>query len=380
MANAAGTLLRRTRLGGDRDDKLFFAQVREDPRLELTALAGCLDGRIAIVSSGGCTALSLVAAGATDVIAVDLNRTQNHVVELKAAALARLGPGGTLPFVGGLAASATERLHTYDGLRDGLSAGARAYWDRHRRAIGRGLLTAGKTDRFVATVFAAVRGIAEPPSRIDALFACSTLDEQRELYHGSWDNRRWRAMFQVLFNRFVWNRVLDPSFFEHADTPSFADYFHRQVEHCLTELPVRDNYFLHHLLRGTYPVDVDGGVPPYLDAPGADAWAAADDRLAVVDGTFLDFLRTAADASLAGFSLSNICEWLTAEQIDELFGEIVRTARPGARLCFRNFLGWTDVPERWQPRLVVTPLGDELIGQDRSMAQRRFVVCDIPAA
>ena len=36
------------------------------------------------VSSGGCTALSLLAAGAGRVHAVDLNTTQNHVVELKA--------------------------------------------------------------------------------------------------------------------------------------------------------------------------------------------------------------------------------------------------------------------------------------------------------
>jgi S-adenosylmethionine-diacylglycerol 3-amino-3-carboxypropyl transferase len=373
----ADTVVRRERLGGAIEDKLFFAQVREDPRLELAALAGCLDGPIAIVSSGGCTALSLVAAGATDVAAIDLNRTQNHVVELKAAALARLGPGGTLPFVGGQAVVAADRLATYDDLREVLGPDARAYWDAHRRAIGRGVLTAGKTDRFVAAVFGAARVVAEPRSRVDALLACSTVEEQRALYHRSWDNRRWRAMFQVLFNRFVWSRVLDPSFFEHADTPSFADYFHGCVEHCLTELPVRDNYFLHHMLRGTYPVEVEGGVPPYLDVAGAEALAATGERLRLVDGTFLDHLRTLDDGAVAGFSLSNICEWLTPDQIDELLAEIVRTARPGARLCFRNFLGWTDVPERWRGRLVVDPMGDELIGQDRSMAQRRFVVCDV---
>jgi S-adenosylmethionine-diacylglycerol 3-amino-3-carboxypropyl transferase len=376
----ADTVVRRERLPGAVDDKLFFAQVREDPRLELAALAGCLDGPIAIVASGGCTALSLVAAGATDVVTIDLNPTQNHVVELKAAALTRLGPGGTLRFVGGQAATAPDRLATYEGLRDGLGPGARAYWDEHRKAVGRGILTAGKTDRFVAKVFAVARVVAEPRSRVDALLACTTLDEQRALYHRSWDNRRWRALFQVLFNRWVWNRVLDPSFFEHTDTPNFADYFHDRVEHCLTELPVRDNYFLHHMLRGTYAVGVEGGVPPYLDEGSADALARTGESLRLVDGTFLDHLRRTEDGTVAGFSLSNICEWLTPEQIDELFAEIVRAARPGARLCFRNFLGWTDVPEHWRERMVEQPMGDELIGQDRSMAQRRFVVCDVMPA
>jgi S-adenosylmethionine-diacylglycerol 3-amino-3-carboxypropyl transferase len=79
---------------------------------------------------------------------------------------------------------------------------------------------------------------------------------------------------------------------------------------------------------------------------------------------------------MAGFSLSNICEWLTPTEIDEFFGEIVRTARPGARLCFMNFLGWTPVPERWQHQVKEDPeLGENLIKRDQSMLQRRIAVC-----
>ena len=50
--------------------------------------------------------------------------------------------------------------------------------------------------------------------------------------------------------------------------------------------------------------------------------------------------------------ISNICEWLPATAIDELFAEIVRTAAPGARLCFRNFVGWSEVPEAWRSVVV----------------------------
>src|SRR5688500_5787764 len=87
-----GPLLRRTRLQDAGGDRLFFAQVREDPELELSALGDALDGPVAIIGSGGCTALSLVAAGAADVVAVDANPVQNHVTELKAVAVAELGP------------------------------------------------------------------------------------------------------------------------------------------------------------------------------------------------------------------------------------------------------------------------------------------------
>jgi S-adenosylmethionine-diacylglycerol 3-amino-3-carboxypropyl transferase len=377
MGDTTTRPLTRTAVPGAKADKLFFAQVREDPLLELTALEGCLDGPLVIVSSGGCTALSLVAAGASDVVAVDLNRTQNHVVELKAVALAELGPAGALPFVGGLHATAEDRSVTYDRLRERLSLDARAYWDGRRRAVTRGILTAGKTDRFARTIFGAVRWLVHPRRRIDALFACASLEEQQELYREQWDNRRWRAMFQILFNRFVWNRVLDPAFFENTDTPSFAAFFHDQIEHSLTEVPTPTNYFLHHLLRGSYPVTVPDGVPPYLDECRAEALGAVAERLTLVDAPFLDYLRRRDDASVAGFSLSNICEWFGDDEFDQLLTEIVRTARPGARLCLRNFLGWSEIPERWRGQVHRLPLGDDLIGQDRSMVQRVFIVCDI---
>jgi S-adenosylmethionine-diacylglycerol 3-amino-3-carboxypropyl transferase len=377
-ASREGAAIRRIAVGESCDDRLFFAQVREDPRLELSALAAHLDGPIAVVASGGCTALSLVAVGATDVTAVDLNRTQNHVVELKAVALAELGPAGALGFLGGVPQSARARATTYGQLRPGLGRAARAYWDGRPGAVAQGVLGAGVTERFMAGLARAVRGVVHPRRRIDALLACETVAEQRELYDRSWDTRRWRALFALLCNRFVLRRTYDPGFFSNVGRPSFARHFHDVVEHTLTELPVRDNYFLHHVLRGTYPAAVDGAVPPYLSSAGAVVPGEVRDRLTIVDAAFVEYLRSCADSSIAGFSLSNICEWLTEAEIGELFAEIARTARPGARLCFRNFVGWTEVPASW--RSVIREdiaLGNDLIDRDRSLCQRRIAVCDI---
>ena len=59
----------RIALSGAVHDRLFFAQVREDPCVELTALRPGPDDEVVVVSSGGCTALSLLAAGAGRVVA-----------------------------------------------------------------------------------------------------------------------------------------------------------------------------------------------------------------------------------------------------------------------------------------------------------------------
>ncbi|SRR5216683_6694022 len=374
----AARAVSRIEVPGARDDRLFFAQVREDPLLELEAFAGHLDGALAVVSSGGCTALSLVAAGAGQVIGVDLNRTQNHIVDLKAAVTATAGPDQALAFLGGTPAAPAERTETYRACRGALTPGARLYWDAHPEAITRGVLNAGVSERLIGSIAWMIRRLAHPRARVERFLRCGTLDEQRQFYDREWDSVRWRLLHHLMANRVVLRKVYDPAFFQHIENPSFARHFLRLAEHVLTELPVRDNYFFHHIYLGYYRSGLGGGTPPYLAPENAAAMSAAAGRLTLVDGPLLAYLRSCPEGSLAGFSLSNICEWLTPGETDDLLGEIVRTARPGARLCFRNFVGWTEVPGRW--RDVVREdraLGEALIARDRSMMQHRIAVCDI---
>jgi S-adenosylmethionine:diacylglycerol 3-amino-3-carboxypropyl transferase len=370
-------LLRET-LFGAREGRLFFAQVREDPLLEIEALAPHAARRVVVVSSGGCTALSMLGAGAGQVIAVDLNATQNHLLELKTAAIVELPLAEAIAFLGGTPAPERSRLAAYRRLRRALSPRARVYWDEHGQMIRRGVLDSGVSERLIRLIVGVVRAAIHPPSRIRRLLACGTLEEQRLIYEREWNTRRWRLLFTALLNRWVFSRAYEPEFFQYVRNPSFAEHFYRLVEHGLTELPVDDNYFLHHILTGSYPVGAPGGVPPYLTEAGVRVARERRDHLSLVDGSYTACLRGLPDASVDGFALSNICEWLSADGIDLLFTEIARTAAPGATLCFRNFVGWTEIPTRWRRRFVEDQARSrELSARDRSLIQPRIAVCRI---
>lgn len=372
---------RRISLPGAVNDRLFFAQVREDPALEIEALGAGAEDTLVVVSSGGCTALSLLATGTGNVVAVDLNASQNHIVELKLAAVSGLAATEATRLLGGWPAPPAWRWSTYQQLRTSLTPAAQAYWDARRGPIEAGVIASGVSERFIGVVMRVVRTAIHPPSRVRRLLACRTLEEQRELYAREWDSRRWRLLFTALLNRVVFRKTYSPAFFQHVDNPSFARHFYGLAKHALTEVPVGTNYFVHQMLTGSYPQAVAGGLPPYLDPDCATWLTGAAARLMMVDGSYGDFLKTCAAASFDGFALSNICEWLTPEQVDELFAEIVRTARPGARLVFRNFVGWTDLPARWSDILIEdSDLGERLIAKDRSAVQRRFVICRVAAA
>jgi S-adenosylmethionine-diacylglycerol 3-amino-3-carboxypropyl transferase len=132
------------------------------------------------------------------------------------------------------------------------------------------------------------------------------------------------------------------------------------------------------MLRGTYRTAIVGGVPPYLDRAAHSATRERLDNLELVDGGYAEYLGTCDDDSVDGFALSNICEWLDGEQIHYLFSQIVRVARPGARVCFRNFVGHTEMPQAFRSTIVEdVEAGRAAIRRDRSCLQARFVTCRV---
>ena len=361
-------------VAGARTDRLYFAQVREDPELELDALAPALGGTIVAVGSGGCTALSLLARGTGSVIAVDLNSAQSNLIELKAVAISILGRERALGFLGGAPALPAVRVAIYTQLRSGLCQAARSYWDARLDAIRGGVLGAGVSERLIRTVVRALGFAGHGRRRMLRLLACRTLDEQRRIYAREWRTTAWRMLLRFLLSRRRLTGVYDRRFFHRVDDDAFGDRFVARIEHGLTALPAATNYFLHHMVTGQYPEGRDEALPPYLTADGAAAVGARRDRLTLVDGGLTEYLRTRADSSIDGFVLSNICEWLDPWSIEALFAEVVRTAVPGAVVCLRNFLGFTEVPSAWTHAIVEDRTrGELMIARDRSLLQRRFV-------
>lgn len=326
--------LRRTSVGDGQAGRLVFSQVREDPSVDVALVGPGPDDHVVVVTSGGCTGLAMLAAGAGRVTAVDRNSAQNDLADAITAALTTFDHATMLRFVGATPAPAGERRARYAEIRPLLTDEARSRWDDHGRLVARGLVHAGLTERAAVPIAFAIRHLVEGSTTVDALLAAGDLRAQADLFDRRWDNRRWRAMFALTLNRFTC-RPLYKGFFDNVDQARFSEVFRSGIDHALRDVPVADNWYLHDLFEGGFRDDC---LPPHLGVEAQATIAANRDRLTLVDGSVAALLRSLPDGEVHGFCLSNVGEWLAPDDFVALLREVVRAGAPGAVVVFRNFI------------------------------------------
>jgi len=326
--------LHRIDLGDGRAGRVVFAQVREDPSVDVALVGPRPDSHVVVVTSGGCTALAMLGAGAGRVTAVDRNHAQNDMADIVTAALTVFDHGAMLRFLGATTGPAPDRLDLYDRLRPVLTEEGRRRWDGRRRLVVRGVLHAGLTERAAVPLTFAIRHLVQRPSTVAALLAAGDVAAQQDVFDRRWDNRRWRAMFALTLNRFTC-RPLYKGFFANVDSSRFSQVFRAGVDHALRDVPVAENWYLHDLFEGGFREDC---LPPHLRPEAQATIRAGRDRLTLVDGSVAALLRSLPDGDVDGFCLSNVGEWLTEHDFTALLREVVRAAAPGAVVVFRNFV------------------------------------------
>jgi len=356
-------------------ERLLFGQCWEDPRLDRAALRVRPGDVVLSVTSGGCNTLSLAALDPQRVIAVDLNATQNYLLELKIAGIRCLDYTGYLRLLG--VRESGLRWNLYRGVRHELSPLARAYWDSQRHAIESGVLRAGRYERYLAT-FRRLLQVIHGPHKIRQLFDCESIEQQRRFYDERWDTYAWRLFFRIFFSRTVLGMGgLDPDFFTYVSgLRSFGEHFRRLARHALVDLPIRDNYFIAQICLGRYLNE--HAMPPYLRVEHFETLRNTVGRIEIITGELGDVLRRMPSNSVDRFNFSNVFEWVPQQVFEEILRETHRVARPAARLCYRNLL----VRRRHPASLdhMFTPreeLAAGLLWQDRSFVYSHFEVAEV---
>jgi S-adenosylmethionine-diacylglycerol 3-amino-3-carboxypropyl transferase len=356
-------------------ERLIFAQCWEDPRMDAESL--CLQpGKTAlVVTSGGCTALSLALLRPDRIFAVDLNAAQSNVLRLKIAGVKRLDHAEYLELLGVRPSKRRNRLYTR--CRPYLPPAAAEYWDAHMPLIEAGILRAGRYERYLAA-FRRLLLLIEGRRKIAQLFTPRSLADRRRFYEEQWNTRLWRLCFRLFFSRPVLGAMgLDRSFFTYVDgIEHFGAHFLRLTRHALVDLSPQENYFAAQICLGRY-LD-EKTMPPYLLAENYQRLQSAVDAIEVETMELGAFLARMADCSIDAFAYSNIFEWMPLDRFEECLRQTHRVAKPDARLCYRNLLVKRQTPSNlssmFRPE---TALAGRLLAGDRSWVYSNFEVATV---
>ncbi|MEQ6334860.1 DUF3419 family protein [Sphingobium sp. MK2] len=321
---------------------LVYAQIWEDPAVDMEALAITPDSHVVTIASGGCNVLSYLTADPAKITAVDLNTAHIALNELKLMA-ARTLPDHAAFHRFFAQADSKENIAAYrDIVAPHLDEATRRYWEGRdligRRRIGgfaRGIYKHGLLGRFIgaAHLLARVHGVD-----LRRMLAATSRAEQREIFE-----REVAPIFDRAFVRWLTSQPaslfglgIPPAQFEALAGNARMDVVLKaRLEKLACDFDLKDNYFAVQAFGRGY-AGGEGPLPPYLQAANHDAVRSRADRVDVRHANFTDFLREQPDASADRYILLDAQDWMDDEQLNALWAQITRTARPGARVLFRT--------------------------------------------
>jgi S-adenosylmethionine-diacylglycerol 3-amino-3-carboxypropyl transferase len=341
---------------------LVYPQIWEDPVIDMEALRLGPGDHVVAIASGGCNILSYLTGNPARITAVDLN--ENHVAlnRLKIAAARHL-PDHTAFYRFFGKADDRANIEAYDRfLKARLDEPTRSYWGRRdlagRRRIGqfaRNIYRKGLLGWMIGTGHAVARLHGCNPRR---LLDAGSLAEQRAIFEAE--------MRPVFGSRLVKWLVSNPASLYGLGIPpaqyrsllsaarpgaGMEDVLVQRLERLACDFPIRDNYFAWQAFGRAY---LPGGasVPPYLSPEHFAAIRVRAERVEVLHANLIDHLAECPAQSRDAYVLLDAQDWMTDEVLNRLWREIVRTARPGARVIFRTAAVESLLPGRLDPDLL----------------------------
>lgn len=338
---------------------LVYAQIWEDPVVDMEALAITPESHVVTIASGGCNVLSYLTADPARITAVDLNTAHVALNRLKLAAARHLPDYADFRRFFGDADTPDNVTAYFRHVAPHLDEVSRRYWEGRdlagRRRIGmfgKGAYRKGLLGGFIGTAHILARLYGIDPA---ALLAARDMDEQRRLF-----DEKLAPLFDRRFIR--WLTSQPASLFGLGIPPAqyvalcgesdMASVLRARLEKLACGHDLRQNYFAWQAFGRGYGKQDHAPLPPYLQREHHTAVAERAERVNVEHANMTEWLATQPSGSVDRYVLLDAQDWMNDRQLNALWGEITRTARPGARVLFRTAAEPSLLPGRVAPALL----------------------------
>ncbi|MCE9598787.1 MAG: BtaA family protein [Spirochaetia bacterium] len=283
-----------------------YNQVWEDYEVDRLALGVQPGQNLLMIASGGCNVLNTLLEDPAKIYALDQNQAQLQLLERKIEAIRR-GYGELWKDFGIPAQSRNDSVYAHGSY-------ARFRW--------------------VRKFFQAVCG----NSRLRQFIESPDLTAQGRIYIEEIEPRLWRLPVRVLPTALAgvcgmhWRQVL---YSARAGQFFLEQACRNRLRNILTKFPIRENYFWHQMLTGTY--SDEHNVPLYLRECNFNSLSRRTERIKCIHSDLLTFLKQTQSDFFSAANLLDLLEFISPALRTALFQELHRVCKPEAIVLFRTF-------------------------------------------
>ena len=310
----------------------IYSMTWEDPEVDSHVFKMQPDDVVLSLTSGGCNLLDLLLDGPKQVVGVDLNPAQNHLVELKAVAIRHLDFEDFWMMFGEGVHNQIEDLFMRR-LSPFLSQEARQFWAQRLYYFHNGLYLYGAMGWNV--YFMRVLGRLGMSSDLEALVDAPTLEDQCAI----WENKlRWKLAYVAkLVDNPAWlwmfNGVPKNQMKLITDETTIPDYFLRVFDQIIRTSHLKtENYFYRVCLTGKYTKEC---CPRYLKKDNFLRLKNEHlvDRLVLRTDYFQNVLR---EGRYTKVILMDHLDWLEEPYVREFSKHLSKHVTDGGQLIWRS--------------------------------------------
>ncbi len=339
---------------------LAFAQVREDPQLDLEIMSQLSDHPVIVmIASGGETAIQVARHQPAQLHLVDMNPTQLAITRLKWTLAETCSADEARALLGHDGMDSRDRGMRLAQLLEQLNLPPDTFGPPEQVAV-RGPDFSGRYERTFAELQRELAPIAAEIQRV-----LESSDESLKATAFFEPNTESGRIFDAAFERVMSLPNLVCLFGKDAtQNPrrSFAHHFAWRTRLSLSRPDRTRNPFLWQLLVGRFPPTA--AYDWLLPASEARPFSVLPPRLHCA--RMVDVLQTFAPASVDLVHLSNILDWLSPDQATETLRCAHRVLKPGGRLILRQLNSTLGIPELDSRLTWDLSLGRRMAEQDRS--------------
>ena len=284
------------------------------------------------ILSAGDNVFSMLAENPKKVVALDISFPQIALAKLKKEVFNSLPYEEMLEFTGVM--KSDKRVKIYDRIRENLDKEVKEYWDFNKDAIEKGIIHTGKFEKFFKIFREKILPFVHSKKRIEKLLEKKSRQERIEYYDKYWNNFRWKLMFKLFFSKYIVGKLgRDKEFFRYAEK-NISEEMKERSRYAICELNPYENPYINYILTGNYRKDC---LPYFLRKENFDKIRKNLHKVEILQSSVEEYLDQ-IDFKIDKFNLSDIFEYMSAENYSKLMGKIYDNAEDNALLVYWNLI------------------------------------------